>query len=103
MVLVRVVGPDTSTTPKFALTWPGSSWTIASTWLSSAAFASTRPAPTRFGAWIGPCCPSWLNTSAPTVVITAALTSSTVQSGCAWRTRAPIPATCGDAIDVPLI
>ena len=31
----------------------------------------------------------------------AALTSSVVQSGWAWRTSAAMPATCGDAIEVP--
>ena len=28
--------------------------------------------------------------------------SSTVSAGSAWRTRAATPATCGEAIDVPL-
>src|SRR5687767_2368009 len=31
----------------------------------------------------------------------AAFTSSVVQVGCAWRTRAATPATCGEAIEVP--
>src|SRR4051794_37741552 len=33
--------------------------------------------------------------------MTDALTSSTDQSGCAWRTSAVMPAVCGAAIDVP--
>src|SRR4051812_23044869 len=32
----------------------------------------------------------------------AALTSDGPQLGCAARTSAPMPATCGEAIDVPL-
>ncbi len=33
--------------------------------------------------------------------MTAALMSSTLQVGCAWRVSAATPATCGEAIEVP--
>src|SRR5665648_515863 len=35
------------------------------------------------------------------VFITAALICSAVKSGCVWATRAAMPATCGEDIDVP--
>ncbi len=55
--------------------------------------------PTRLGAKVLP----FSFTSAPAVFMIEALTSSSDHSGCAWRTRAAMPATCGDAIEVPLI
>ena len=35
------------------------------------------------------------------MLIAAALTSSTVQPGCAWRISAVMPDVCGAAIEVP--
>ena len=57
----------------------------------------------RFGASIGPVWPSCDQTSWVAVSMTAALTSLGDQDGCAWRMSAAMPATCGEAIEVPLM
>src|ERR1700716_1568428 len=99
-VLDPAIGPPTSTAPNDTPTAPGSSAFSANTWLLSAAAASTRPAPTRCGPYTTPF--AAVLTSASAVFITAALTSSGVQPGCACSTRAAMPVVCGVAMDVPL-
>src|SRR5450830_681536 len=95
-----VVAP-TGTMPKVTDTRSGASVAKARTWALVASKASTRPEPTRSGPKIGPVWPSPLYTSWVAVFITAALICGGVQSGCSCATRAVMPATCGDDMDVP--
>src|SRR5690606_7835927 len=64
--------------------------------------ASTRPAPTRSGPKIGPSGPGCEYTGWVAVFMMTALTCCGVHVGCAARTSAAMPATCGEAIDVPV-
>ena len=91
----------TSTTPKVTDTKLASSLANARTGLLTASRASTRPEPTRPGPYTAPVWCAPVKTSCVAVFITAALTSAAFQPGCAPRTSATMPATCGVAIDVP--
>lgn len=75
------------------LTKPRSALPVAVICAETAAGTSTRPAPTSYD----------VPSICLDVLIRPSLSCCPVQSGCFWASSAATPATCGVAIDVPLI
>jgi hypothetical protein len=101
-VRFSLVAPLTSTTPNEAVTRSSFSWLRTVVVSCTACSASTRPVPWRsrvaFCVSVALC---W--TSEVAVFMRAALTSGALQPGWASNASAATPATCGVAIEVPLI
>src|SRR4051794_20419147 len=92
---VNVSYGDVNLTPRLTRYWRYSLAVVGYTSPGSAApFGLTKPAPCANGSLA-------LETVSPALVIIADLISEGSQSGCRALRRAPMPAMCGDAIDVP--
>ena len=92
-------GSPTSSKPNDSDTRPGDSASVAITGVSMARLGFTRPAPVRVSGYGAP----YSSRVCTAVFINAALTIVGVQPGCRSSSNAAAPATCGDAIDVPVI
>jgi hypothetical protein len=103
IVFVSVSVVATSRAPNETPTEPEPSSMSAIELLVSAAGTSTRPAPTRATPYFGPVWLNWLKMSWLAVFIASAFSSSTVHVGRVCFRSAIMPATCGEAMDVPLM
>ena len=99
MLRLAKCGPATSSRPNDSDTLVGESASVAMIGVSMAKPGFTRPAPVRVSGYGAP----FSSRICTAVFINAALRMEGVQSGCRSISNAAAPATCGAAIEVPLI
>ena len=99
MLRLAKYGPEISSRPNDSDTRSGAAAAAAITGVSMAMCGFTRPAPVRVSGYGSP----FSSRVCEAVFINAALMTEGDQSGCRSINNAAAPATCGAAIEVPLI